>query len=46
MQVLGLVQNMSCFICPNCGHQSHIFGNNGARKIAEELEIDILGTPL
>jgi ATP-binding protein involved in chromosome partitioning len=24
--VLGLVQNMSTFICPNCNHRSHIFG--------------------
>eukprot|EP00731_Ephydatia_muelleri_P023945 Em0016g216a len=27
--VLGVVQNMSCYVCPNCGHLSHIFGKDG-----------------
>ncbi|XP_022111463.1 iron-sulfur protein NUBPL-like isoform X2 [Acanthaster planci] len=41
--VLGLVQNMSVFHCPNCGHQSHIFGQDGAQVVAEELGLEILG---
>ena len=29
--VLGIVENMSTFICPNCAHESHIFGHGGAQ---------------
>lgn len=35
--VLGLVENMSVFCCPNCGHQEHIFGEQGVQKMAQEL---------
>ena len=41
--VLGVIQNMSGFVCEKCGHESHIFGHNGAKKLAEELNIDLLG---
>ena len=41
--VLGIVENMSTFICPNCGHESHIFGHGGARAIAERLHVPFLG---
>ena len=41
--ILGIVQNMSIHICSKCGHAEHIFGNNGAKKIAHELKLDILG---
>ncbi len=41
--VLGIVENMSYFCCPNCGHQSHIFSHGGARKEAEKFGIDFLG---
>ncbi len=41
--VLGIVENMSYFACPNCGHQSHIFSHGGARKEAEKFGIDFLG---
>ena len=41
--VLGLVQNMSVFHCPNCGHQTHIFGKDGTRELAKEMELDTLG---
>lgn len=40
--VLGIVQNMSIFICPNCGERSHIFGKDGASKLADELNLKIL----
>ena len=30
--VLGLVENMSTYICPNCGHEAHIFGHGGAAR--------------
>jgi ATP-binding protein involved in chromosome partitioning len=41
--VLGLIENMSYFCCPNCGHRSEIFGHGGARREAERLGMDFLG---
>ncbi|KAM9646044.1 iron-sulfur cluster transfer protein NUBPL isoform 1-T1 [Trichechus inunguis] len=41
--VLGLVQNMSVFQCPKCKHKTHIFGADGARKLARTLDLDVLG---
>jgi len=41
--VLGIVENMSMFICPKCGEQTDIFGHGGARAEAERLGCDFLG---
>jgi len=41
--ILGLVENMSVFVCPHCGGQSHIFGEGGARRMAETLDMPFLG---
>lgn len=41
--ILGLVQNMAAFTCTNCGHNNYVFGQDGARKMAESLDIAILG---
>ncbi|XP_072292287.1 iron-sulfur cluster transfer protein NUBPL isoform X2 [Eucyclogobius newberryi] len=41
--VLGLVQNMSVFQCPNCQHQTHIFGSDGAKNLALTLGVPFLG---
>ncbi|XP_068962085.1 iron-sulfur cluster transfer protein NUBPL isoform X1 [Petaurus breviceps papuanus] len=41
--VLGLIQNMSVFQCPNCKHETHIFGADGAKKLAKTLGLDVLG---
>jgi ATP-binding protein involved in chromosome partitioning len=41
--VLGLIENMSYFCCPNCGHQSDIFGHGGARAEAAKLGQPFLG---
>jgi len=41
--ILGLVENMSVFVCPNCGHESHIFSHGGARAVAETLDVPFLG---
>jgi ATP-binding protein involved in chromosome partitioning len=41
--VLGIVENMSTFVCPNCGHESHIFGHGGARETAGRLNVPFLG---
>jgi ATP-binding protein involved in chromosome partitioning len=40
--VFGIVENMSYFICPNCGHRSEIFSHGGARREAERLGVDFL----
>ena len=41
--VLGIVENMSYFQCPSCGHEEHIFGHDGAREEAAKLGCDFLG---
>jgi ATP-binding protein involved in chromosome partitioning len=41
--VLGIVENMSMFICPQCGARSDIFGHGGARREAERLGVPFLG---
>ena len=41
--VLGIVENMSTYVCPNCGHEEHIFGHGGARAEAERLGLPFLG---
>ncbi|HEV2302595.1 MAG TPA: iron-sulfur cluster carrier protein ApbC [Stellaceae bacterium] len=41
--VLGIVENMSYFLCPNCGHRSEIFSHGGARREAERLGAEFLG---
>jgi ATP-binding protein involved in chromosome partitioning len=41
--VMGIVENMSYFLCPSCGERSDIFGHGGARETAAELGVDFLG---
>ncbi|MBH9552646.1 iron-sulfur cluster carrier protein ApbC [Inhella gelatinilytica] len=41
--MLGLVENMSVFCCPNCGHSEPIFGADGGKRLAEELGLPFLG---
>jgi ATP-binding protein involved in chromosome partitioning len=41
--VLGLIENMSYFCCPACGHRAEIFGHGGARADAARMEIPFLG---
>jgi ATP-binding protein involved in chromosome partitioning len=41
--VLGIVENMSTFVCPHCGEPSNIFGHGGARAEAERLGVPFLG---
>ena len=40
--VMGIVENMSYFACPKCGHESHIFSHGGAKEKAKELGVDFL----
>ncbi|WP_417588233.1 Mrp/NBP35 family ATP-binding protein [Pararhodobacter oceanensis] len=42
--VLGLVENMSTFVCPKCGHEEHIFGDGGVQREAEKQGIPFLGS--
>ena len=41
--VLGIIENMSYFNCPNCGHRTEIFSHGGAKAEAEKLGVDFLG---
>ena len=41
--VLGLVENMSTYVCPNCGHEAHLFGHGGVASEARELGLPFLG---
>jgi ATP-binding protein involved in chromosome partitioning len=41
--VLGLIENMSHFVCPSCKHESDIFGRGGGEKAAADMEIPFLG---
>src|SRR5271155_4870345 len=43
VQVLGIIENMSPFICPKCGTRTDIFGHGGARAEAERLGVPFLG---
>jgi ATP-binding protein involved in chromosome partitioning len=41
--VLGIVENMAVFCCPNCGHEEHIFGEDGGKRMAEDFKVPLLG---
>ncbi len=34
---------MSVFTCPKCGHHTHVFGEDGGRRVAEEIGVEVLG---
>jgi ATP-binding protein involved in chromosome partitioning len=41
--ILGIVENMSYFVCPHCGQREEIFGHGGAREAAKKLGFPFLG---
>jgi ATP-binding protein involved in chromosome partitioning len=41
--VIGLIENMSLFVCPECGHEAHVFGHGGVRAEAKRLDLPFLG---
>jgi ATP-binding protein involved in chromosome partitioning len=41
--ILGVVENMAVHVCSNCGHQEHIFGADGGKKMAADYGMDYLG---
>jgi ATP-binding protein involved in chromosome partitioning len=40
---LGLIENMSWYVCPECGHEHHVFGHGGAERAAQRLGVPFLG---
>ena len=42
--ILGVVENMAVYCCPNCGHVEHIFGADGGKRMAEEYGLAHLGS--
>jgi ATP-binding protein involved in chromosome partitioning len=40
--ILGIVENMSAFLCPHCGQRTDIFGTTGGRRLAEEYGVPLL----
>lgn len=42
--ILGIVENMSIYLCPNCGHSEHIFGSGGGQKMCQDYGVDFLGS--
>ena len=40
---LGIIENMSHFVCPNCSHEADIFGSGGGERMAQELGVPFLG---
>lgn len=44
VEPLGLVENMSYYICPQCGHRAHIFDHGGCERAAAELGVPFLGS--
>jgi len=41
--VLGIIENMSTHVCSECGHEEHIFGEGGAKRMAKESGTELLG---
>jgi len=41
--VLGIIENMTYFVCPHCGERTDIFAHGGGREISERLGVDFLG---
>jgi ATP-binding protein involved in chromosome partitioning len=41
--VLGVIENMSGFVCPHCQHETAIFSTGGGEQMAREMEVPFLG---
>jgi ATP-binding protein involved in chromosome partitioning len=41
--IVGIIENMSTYICTKCGHEEHIFGSGGGEKMCKEYGVDFLG---
>lgn len=43
LPIIGMVENMTSFICSHCGTEHHIFGHGGVEKAVQQLDVDMLG---
>jgi Mrp family chromosome partitioning ATPase len=43
LPVLGVIENMSGFVCPHCGERTDVFGHGGAERMAAEMNVPFLG---
>jgi len=41
--ILGIVENMAVHVCSQCGHVEHVFGEDGGKRMAQDLKMDYLG---
>ena len=41
--IVGIIENMSTYVCPSCGHEEHVFGSGGGQKMCKEYGVDFLG---
>lgn len=44
MPIIGIVENMSGFICPHCNERTEIFGSGGGERMAKEMDVQFLGS--
>jgi ATP-binding protein involved in chromosome partitioning len=42
--ILGIVENMSSFVCPHCGTETPVFGSDGGRRVAGDFGVSFLGS--
>jgi ATP-binding protein involved in chromosome partitioning len=42
--VIGIVENMSCFVCPHCGEKTHLFGEGVGERVASTRDVPFLGS--
>ncbi|MBD3277402.1 MAG: P-loop NTPase [Candidatus Aegiribacteria sp.] len=43
LPVLGVIENMSGFVCPHCGERTELFGSGGGEKMAQQMDVPFLG---
>ena len=41
--IVGVIENMSTYICPKCGNEEHVFGTGGGQKMCSDYKVDFLG---
>ena len=42
--IIGIIENMSTYVCIKCGHEEHVFGTGGGEKMCKEYAVDFLGS--
>ena len=42
--IIGIIENMSTYVCTKCGHEEHVFGTGGGEKMCKEYNVDFLGS--